>query len=64
MKCGIFGRKLNQVDDPLSGDCGGDCWGCVGEVEADAGWPESLKAVREEFARGLRLGWTDPATRN
>ncbi len=64
MKCGICGRTLNQADDPLSGDCGGDCWGCVGEAEADAGWPESLNAVREEAARGLRPGWIDPATRS
>jgi hypothetical protein len=30
--CGICGRPLDQPDDPLSDDCGGDCWGCVGEI--------------------------------
>jgi hypothetical protein len=63
MKCGICARALNQADDPLSGDFRGDCGGCVGDVEADAGWPESLNAVSEEAARGLRPGGIDPATR-
>lgn len=28
-KCLICSRPLNEVDDPLSGDCGGDCRGCI-----------------------------------
>lgn len=59
-ECGICGRQLDQTNDPLSLDCGGDCWGCVGEVEANGGEPTSLTKVREEFARGLRPGWVDP----
>ena len=33
--CGICKRVLDIPADPLSIDCGGDCWGCVGEIEAD-----------------------------
>jgi hypothetical protein len=62
MKCQICGRELDRDDDPLSVDCAGDCWGCVGEVEAAMGWEPSLEKVREEFALGLRPGWTDPFT--
>lgn len=62
MKCGICGRQLDQPGDPLSIDCGGDCWGCIGEIEADMGDAESTKRVREEFARGLRPDWIDPVT--
>ena len=64
MKCGICGRKFDQLDDPLSIDCGGDCWGCIGEIEADMGDLESLKKVRDEFGRGLRPDWIDPAASN
>lgn len=35
--CGICGRKLDEQDDPLSLGCGGDWWGCIGEIEADIG---------------------------
>ena len=27
-------RLLDSPADPLSGNCGGDCWGCVGAIEA------------------------------
>lgn len=57
--CSICGRELDQKDDPLSSDCGGDCWGCVGEIEADMGYEPSLAQVRKEFAEGLRPGWID-----
>ena len=60
--CTICKRVLDQADEPLSLDCGGDCWGCVGEMEAAMGHEESLRIVREEFARGLRPGWVDPTT--
>lgn len=58
--CSICGRTLDSPSDPLSIDCGGDCWGCVGEAEAELGDPDSLAKVREEFALGLRPGWIDP----
>lgn len=61
--CGICGRKLDQKDDPLSLDCGGDCWSCIGEIEADMGDEYSLAKVREEFAKGLRSGWVDTSSK-
>lgn len=54
MKCGICERILENPEDPLSSDCGGDCWGCVGEMEADSGYAPSLEQVRLEYAAGLR----------
>jgi hypothetical protein len=60
MTCQICGQPLGHADDPLSVDCGGDCWGCVGEIEAEMGESTSLERVRDEFARGLRPGWVDP----
>ncbi len=50
---------MDQNDDPLSLDCGGDCWGCIGEIEADMGDDYSLTKVKKEFAQGLRRGWVD-----
>ena len=42
----------------MSADCGGDCWGCIGHIEADMGGdPEvdlSKRLVAEEIAQGLR----------
>jgi hypothetical protein len=58
-KCTICGRALNNQTDELSLDCGGDCWGCVGEFEANAGDDAALAKVREEAARGLRPNWED-----
>jgi hypothetical protein len=59
--CAICGRRLDVEADELSLDCGGDCWGCVGEVEADLGDERSLKKVMDEWRRGLRPDWTPPA---
>ncbi|SEG21185.1 hypothetical protein SAMN05421819_2218 [Bryocella elongata] len=52
--CGICGRVLNVEADPLSGDCGGDCWGCIGLIEAKHGWQQSVDFVAAEIASGLR----------
>ena len=60
MKCRICDRELDRTEDPLSIDCGGDCWGCVGEIEAAGGFEPSLEQVRKEFRQGLRPGWVDP----
>ena len=57
--CQICRRKLAQDDDPLSTDCGGDCWGCIGAIEAELDSAEALERVRAESARGLRPGWTE-----
>lgn len=54
--CHICARPLSVDADPMSGDCGGDCWGCVGEIEA-LGSPEgnpSIVYVAEEIAKGWR----------
>ena len=60
MICKICGRALNVSNDPLSVDCGGDCWGCVGEIEANMGYAPSLEKVRQEFQLGLRPNWIEP----
>lgn len=53
--CLTCGRKLSVVEDPLSLDCGGDCWGCIGQIEADMGHEPSVDRVRAEIVQGLRL---------
>lgn len=53
-RCGLCGRTLKVDEDPMSRDCGGDCWGCVGQIEADAGCAESLERVTAEMASGER----------
>jgi hypothetical protein len=52
--CRMCGRLLDQPSDRLSSDCGGDCWGCIGEIEAVCGCTPSLRAVRAEIAAGIR----------
>lgn len=56
MRCPICGLALDHHDDSLSMNCGGDCWGCVGEIEADLGNAESIEKVRKntfvDFAPG------------
>lgn len=56
--CNICKRQLDKDEDSLSADCGGDCWGCIGEIEADSGYQPSLEQVRKEFKEGLRAEWT------
>lgn len=55
--CSICGRELDLRQDPLSENCGGDCWGCIGEIEADLGYSPSLDIVGQEFSDGLRPDW-------
>jgi len=50
--CQICRRPLNVETDPLSEDCGGDCWGCVGFGEKD--WEPSAAQIRQEIQDGLR----------
>jgi hypothetical protein len=38
----------------MSVDCGGDCWGCIGDIEADGTWEPSLAQVADEIAKGWR----------
>ncbi len=53
-QCLTCGRFLNRNSDPLSLDCGGDCWGCVGYVEADVFREPSHEKVQREIEAGLR----------
>ncbi len=55
--CGICGRLMNVESDDLSTDCGGHCWGCVGEIEANKGFEPSMAVVLDEWRRGLRPNW-------
>lgn len=51
--------KLDEKDDQLSVDCGGDCWGCIGEIEADMGDVYSPTKASKKFDKGLRPAWID-----
>ena len=61
MKCGICGRQLDQPADPLSVDCGGDCWGCIGEIEADMGDRRNLIVVSRACTLDVGSGAVDAA---
>lgn len=54
--CLLCRRPLDVETDPLSSDCGGDCWGCVGEIEYNhgIGYPPSVAKVKDEIRSGLR----------
>lgn len=51
-ECTICGTILDAEDDPMSRDCGGDCWGCIGQAES--GHPPSHALVAAEILAGLR----------
>jgi hypothetical protein len=59
--CIICGRRLNLEGDPLSIDCGGDCWGCVGEAELGG---DLTDKVMQEIVIGLRNADGSAADRN
>lgn len=59
-ECGICKRPLDTSGDPLSLNCGGDCWGCIGEIEASGYAPSLLRVVAEHF-EGLRPEWKPSA---
>lgn len=54
--CATCKRELDVKGDPLSSDCGGDCWGCVGEAEANLGYQPSIIQCNEEIEAGYRSG--------
>ncbi len=58
-RCCYCKRPLNDPFDALSADCGGDCWGCLGEMEADMGYGPSIMSVNAEFRAGLRPRMTE-----
>lgn len=45
--CSLCGRRLSVAGDPLSIDCGGDCWGCMSEIEAE-GFGVSIEVYRRD----------------
>lgn len=57
VNCSICHRILNQEHDPLSVDCGGNCWGCIGEIEAEMGDEYATRQLIKEFKAGLRNDW-------
>ena len=54
--CATCRRVLDVQSDPLSQDCGGDCWGCVGEAEANHGYPPAISKCNAEIDDGFRQG--------
>lgn len=65
-ECTLCARPLNVENDPMSGDCGGDCWGCIGKIEADEAWQPSVDYVQREIGEGWRFpdGTAKPAPTN
>jgi hypothetical protein len=55
--CHTCARPLDVAVDPMSVDCGGDCWGCIGLFEAEMGGASPEDDVR--FAKEISLGWRD-----
>jgi hypothetical protein len=53
-RCKLCGVPLDRPDDPLSADCDGDCWGCVGLIEAEMESTLSHDFVGREIDAGLR----------
>ncbi len=60
-RCKICDRRLSVDGDELSAESGGDCWGCVGQIEADMGYEPSLRMVLSEWQKGLRPDWKPPS---
>ena len=54
--CGICKRELDQPADPLSNDCGGDCWGCISEVEAAKAAVVSAQSALDATQAGFEVG--------
>jgi len=54
--CVTCKQELDVEGNPLSSDCGGDCWGCVGETEAKGGYRPSVERYNEEVDGGYRPG--------
>lgn len=54
-RCGICSRPLNVDVDPMSADTGGDCWGCIGEIEVQIGDNLSVGLIEKEIAWGWRF---------
>lgn len=53
-RCGLCKRILSVEGDPLSADCGGDCWGCIGQIEADLGGDP-----QQNISKEIEWGWRE-----
>ncbi len=66
-RCLICGRALDRADDPLSVDCGGDCFGCIVEAEDGRSAPDlpvdELRAWLEQRRERERALWEAAARR-
>jgi len=58
-ECSICGRPLDVSLDPMSGDCGGDCWGCIGMIEADMGGSVEDNLSIGFVAKEISWGWRE-----
>jgi len=56
-RCAICGRLIGIKLDPLSEDCGGDCWGCIGEIEASMDAEHNISLG--QIAKEIRWGWRE-----
>jgi hypothetical protein len=52
--CGMCGRPLDVEGAPLSRNCAGDCWGCMGAAEFGGALPEDQAVIEREIRDGLR----------
>lgn len=55
--CSVCGRLLGVSLDPMSGDCGGDCWGCIGDIEASTGASSEDNISIDLVAKEISWGW-------
>ena len=53
-RCSLCGRQLDQAGEELSIDCGGDCWGCMSEIEA-----HGFGVTPEVYRRDHKLIWDE-----
>lgn len=57
--CTICGRPLGVEADPVSGNCGGDCWGCIGYLEARMGGEPDENVSIGFVAKETKWGWRE-----
>lgn len=55
MNCNICGRKLDNPNDPLSENCGGDCAYCMLRIETEAGDYQVARTIANEIAMRLMV---------
>ncbi|AYG60017.1 hypothetical protein CCGE525_15260 [Rhizobium jaguaris] len=58
-RCAMCKRQLDLEGDPLSGNTGGDCWGCVGHMEAFCGGDPQENISIGFVAKEIEWGWRE-----